>query len=868
MVKDNFDLISIFYLFYCFLVNHLRSLRRSEHLLIEGIQHNKKLKEKLRYIKEHYLFVSLKITLKKQKMKNLVLLKNFLEENLGMWIKKIKYTKELKKKKSFSQLFFKYSELKDEINIFNSNNKLIKRSKSLVSKSFLDKINQKMEKLKENFDEEFKSIFYEKKTNINDIFNLFKTLKIEDNKNPLEEFLNNIKIILRDTIFKICKEKIIPFTKENISNIDNNDINENKFSFFQKFTIKENNLFNCIPLILKSIFPISEIYKFYMSENNEIKNFFYEKREIIFSIIEKKISKIIFILFNDIPNIKNNSFSNKKNFYMLLSIINIFLESLKKELEIKESYHLNKLLQSLINLQLKAILKIHIRKIGILLEGDNWKRLALQDNNEIFSEMKSNIPLYFKKFLPYFNKEGEDYLNNIKNISVSKIENIKDLFFKMSENLDNFFSPKKIKYNYDSDVQILSKKLDNSKIIISTSSYSVLKSYKEIIDNAILFDKISYEIYIELFNLGDYFILSSVNLLMIKKIYLSQIFQLLNIEEVKKTNNLTEYFPYALYLNNYKEMRLLFLITRDNLSKLYDGINVDFLNNNNQDDNTNNVYFPKLNPDININTNDIYNLLIESIIVIESIISIYKYIKRLRFIIKEEKEEEKNIINKKLDLYKIAIKEIKQYIYKPLCHNIFKMEPILTKINNQKWVLNENDNLDFSDASPFIYSILDEIYEKYDKLNLLSNGSLTYQSEIRFIDIVIKYFVENLQISVCLIKNINSTGRSIFLKDIKILKMKLEEKFKFYKKKINFEENFSQLSLFLNSWYSNQEELIQYIQETKLDYKYMSYILDKGDYFEKLSSKEKENFKKKVDEVYINLLKEINDNLLNNFSNR
>jgi hypothetical protein len=48
----------------------------------------------------------------------------------------------------------------------------------------------------------------------------------------------------------------------------------------------------------------------------------------------------------------------------------------------------------------------------------------------------------------------------------------------------------------------------------------------------------------------------------------------------------------------------------------------------------------------------------------------------------------------------------------------------------------------------------------------------------------------------------------------------------------------------------------------------MSYILDKGDYFEKLSSKEKENFKKKVNEIYINLLKEINDNLLNNFSNR
>ena len=208
------------------------------------------------------------------------------------------------------------------------------------------------------------------------------------------------------------------------------------------------------------------------------------------------------------------------------------------------------------------------------------------------------------------------------------------------------------------------------------------------------------------------------------------------------------------------------------------------------------------------------------------------------------------------------------FLYKPLCYNVFKMEPIVNKMQNQKWVLNGDDNLDFSNASPFIHTILDEIFEKYEKLNSLSGGSLTIQSQLRFLDILIKYLVENLQVSICLIRNIDSTGRSLFLKDIKILKMQLEDKFKKYKKKINIDNNFSQLSLFLNSWYSNEDDLIQYIKETKLDYKYMTAILYKGEYFEKLGSKEKEIFKKKVDDLYMDILVEINNDLLNNYSNK
>ena len=430
-------------------MNNLRKLKRSEHLLTEGIEQNKKLKEKLKKIKEHYLIITLKIAMRKQKMKNLLFVKSFLENNLLKWMKKLKSTKELKKKRLFSQLFAKFSEIQNDITNFTSNNEFIKRRKFLLSNSFLDKITQKMQKVKDGFDEEFQTIFIEKKSDIDDIFNLFKIVKIIQNQDPFEEFINNMKYILRDTILKICKEKIIPFTKENVT-LMNNHSNEKKFKYFKNYSMRENQFFNCIPTLLKSLLPLAEVYNSYMNNNNnnndsEIKKVLYEKREEFFTLFEKKISKVILILFNDIPNIINNSFTNKKWLYMLLCLINIFSDCLRKEFDSGESVYIKKLLEEIIKIQSDSIIKIHIRKTGILLGGDNWKRLALQDNNEIFSETKSGIPMYFKKYLTIFNKEGRDYIQNIKKNSYSKFENVKNLFEKMSDKLENFSHLKLIK---------------------------------------------------------------------------------------------------------------------------------------------------------------------------------------------------------------------------------------------------------------------------------------------------------------------------------------------------------------------------------------------------------------------------------------
>jgi hypothetical protein len=174
-------------------VNNLRKLKRSEHLLIEGYEHSKKMREKLKRIKDHYLLITLRIGMKKEKMKNLNLLKKFLEENLLNWVKQIKLSKDLKKKKLFSQLFTKFKEIQNEISIFSSTNQLIKRRKILITNAIIDKINQKIEKVKNSFNDEYQNIFTEKKSDINDIYNLFKTVKNSQDKEIKEEFIKSLK---------------------------------------------------------------------------------------------------------------------------------------------------------------------------------------------------------------------------------------------------------------------------------------------------------------------------------------------------------------------------------------------------------------------------------------------------------------------------------------------------------------------------------------------------------------------------------------------------------------------------------------------------------------------------------------------------
>ena len=837
-------------------MNELNKLNKTENLLMKSMNQIGVMRHHMKNIKGHFLECEVNIALKKQKMKNLKRMHEFLKQYLVKWITMLKQTKEIKKKKEFAKLFSQLGSIQYDISTWSASNMITKRRNLLITDVFIRKIKNKMQKVKDNFDNIIGTIFIETKNNIEEIFYLFSTIKTVQFQNPYDEFMNCLISMFKQSILKISKDNIL--TLINSFNINNTTNSKEKFNIFKSVTLNENQLINIVPVYLKKLLIVAENYHNYMEKpnssndsNHKVRVLLYEKRELFFDIFEKKVSKILSYLYNNIPNI-NNNFSNKNNFLLFLTYINLFSECLKFLFCIEHSKnYMDNFIISLVKTQIQTTVKLHIRKTGIMLSGDNWKRIALQDTNEIFVSTKKNIPTQYKQLLTTFNPKAKEFINGLLS-KKGKYKNITDLFNKIVDNPDiiNTLCEK------ENEVNLFTKKFDNSKIILSTSSFSLIKSLIECVSDIILYDTLENDILIQIFNLFDYYILASVNMFMIQKSYFAQIFETIDIEETKKKNSLLTTVEFSLFLEGYMHLRKFFNITRRNLASLYNLPKIDIFTSTSDESDTKNIYFPKLNAQVLINEANVYCLLVESIVLVESIISVLKYIKHIGNCDMKQ-------FNDKFVLYKKAIEELKSFLYKPLCGNIFRLEPIIVKMQNQKWEVDNEEFVDFSEASPFIYSLIEEIFDKYEKLNLLSGGSLTEQANIRFFDVLLKFVIERFLDSVARIKKSNSTGRSVLLKDIKLFKQKLEENFKENKKKIHLEDSFNKLILYVNSWYNRENELIAYVKETKIDYKYVLAILYYGDYFGKMTKMQRSDFVVKLEEVYYQIVTEINNVLIN-----
>jgi hypothetical protein len=294
-------------------VFELRKLSDLEDSLKNCLVGIKNFKEKLKFIKQHYLFCTINISLKKQKMKNLKKVKDFLNIQLKKWVNQLNTTKNIKNQKLFSKLFNNYSTLQNDLILFNKNSEMVKKRGLLIIDILIQKLTKKMEKVQAKFNEEFNSIFYEKKSDINEIFYLFKIIKIVKDQNPIDEFINNFKLILRNTILEtsinnLISLKAIPIQEDIFSH-------KNKFSFFKNLYIEENILLENLPKLFQQFLNFSNIFKLYYEKDSEIeiKKILFEKRNIFFTLFEKKVSKILLLLFQNLKNYnkKNKIFSNQ-----------------------------------------------------------------------------------------------------------------------------------------------------------------------------------------------------------------------------------------------------------------------------------------------------------------------------------------------------------------------------------------------------------------------------------------------------------------------------------------------------------------------------------------------------------------------------
>jgi hypothetical protein len=350
---------------------------------------------------------------------------------------------------------------------------------------------------------------------------------------------------------------------------------------------------------------------------------------------------------------------------------------------------------------------------------------------------------------------------------------------------------------------------------------------------------------------------------------------------MKKPNGLYTTSEFALFLENFIDFKKFINKSLSDLSELYGGAKVNILEDTNKLNNLNvselleknKVTFPKLNPYMPLDTTNKYCLLIESLVLVESVYSVYKYIKNYKKFLYNNNEEiflyddknKENLISAEFDnilmLYKKALNQLASYLYKPLCINVLIIQPILKKILIIKWDIKENP-IKKDNRGNYVNLIIEEIIEKLDKLDLLSGWSLTEKSFLRFLDVLIEVIINYIIDTIAKIKNWSEIGRNLFHEDMENFKIILIERLKDRNLKPNLDKYFDKLFKYIDAWFYNEGKILDYIDKNKIEYKHVRSIIENGAEFKNKDMNEKQKFLTKVEEMYYGIITGLNERLI------
>ena len=915
LVSHNFELI----------LNELFKLESTENALNEAIMMIKSVKNNLALFKNRYISCSMKIVLKKQKYNNLCKMKNFLENTLGKW------HNDFKEAQKFSNddeggytLFNKYNKIQNDIVKWkNVNNDINQKNNLLLPDLIIQSLKKKMEKIKIYFDDKLNTIFTEKKNNLKNIYNLFCTIKVLSTQDPLESFKLALKKSMRDSIFNITRD-LLSQSMNNVYNINMQNITTNKFTIFKLYSLKEKDYFKIINTLLGKIICIPECYYHYLiqEKGNNIGKLLEDSSKEFYLLFEKKIAKIINLIS---PNLANSVDIINVNlpFVRYISTLNIFSMTLQYYFNNEESQYIKPYLLDLIKNQFNFQIKYYIKKICIFLGTDVWKRVPYEENiNPIFfglynnknTNNNTNLSFHYKRFMPLFSKESYNFVKNIKKSSNDTYDGIPELFNKYINDHDSVFS--NIKYNenisrnlnindiivnnnqansiekenkeqnnQDESADNINKNkttaLISSKNIVSASTITTIRFIREFLENIFLYPSLKDYIFKKVLIIFEYYFIGSLNILMFNKQYFEQIFKVVDIKNMKSPNGLVTTSEFALFLENFIELKNFLVNALKHLSDLYDGIRINLFEDSNKLSNTNinelleqnRVIFPRLNPRMPLDTNNKYCLLIETIVLVESVFSVYKSIKKFKKIIYKNNlvnnnngdATGENIISNEFDstlsLYKKALNQLSSYLYKPVCYNILIIQPILKKITIKNWTIETRPKLEEINEN-YIFLLTDEIIEKKDKLDLLSGFSLTPKSFLRFFYVLIDVVINCLLNKISKIDNWSESGRSLFYDEMEIFKKLLLEKLKEKNLEANIDIYFDKLLKYIKAWSFNEEKVMNYIDGNKIEYKFIKSLVEYGKEFKDKDSEDKKRFLTKIEEMYYGKISHLNETLL------
>lgn len=180
---------------------------------------------------------------------------------------------------------------------------------------------------------------------------------------------SNYLNIIKQEIEKLKEQKTldeIKIKKDKALNSSNDIINLFK-QYFDKDFLDINSL---------KINYFNNINKYIDEANPKFFEAVKSKPNIYFNLIEKKTAKILVVYRHVFKEM------NIKNLICNMIYFNLFLEKIKINFNVDISNQIQRYMNENIIENIKSTNIQAIRKIGILLSGDNWKRVALQDDHE------------------------------------------------------------------------------------------------------------------------------------------------------------------------------------------------------------------------------------------------------------------------------------------------------------------------------------------------------------------------------------------------------------------------------------------------------------------------------------------------------
>ena len=595
----------------------------------------------------------------------------------------------------------------------------------------------------------------------------------------------------------------------------------------------------------------------------------YKEKEILFyQLIESYIIDLITIFENKI-----NDFSHKSFVYLNIYITqfvnylyylinnfsnnidnNILFVKLKNKLDlITKEYFKKYTLDSLI-------------KLDTLFNSDIWKRVELKDISDLFhiQNLCNKTPFLLiplLKYDPFSCLYNIDYYKNFElninilymcynksnNESKDDIENILTILIKEKDEttkspilnnnniylnynlflLSKFKSKNNDDYLYNKIIEcltinttIIKIKADTDllNITVSSSCYSLITYIIDLFCLSFFFQNHISDIYSNINLMFSFYYISCINAFSEKQ-YISFLFDdsVYNVSLLaKKTEKLDSFFEIIMF--QHKHLLLKNFINESLIElKLFFNKEIEFPSNGSTNSDYNTIKLPELSQDVTslYTSKNIYNLLIEKIIAYESLSSVIFVLSNIDYLVE-------NLNTKKEDLYDINnyknkqflinnnlfMFQTKSFLYTLSCKNLLKSleSNITNKIINFKWKADDKLTM-FSEPNFWINDIDLEICSIYEKLDILSMNNLNYTCKSNFVESLVIYLLDIMLNAFSCVKKCNNTGRSLMLTDIKFLKEKIEKNFNF--NRLSF--IFSTIEIYINSWYSSEEDLVNYV---------------------------------------------------------